>query len=131
MKNVLPILLLFLALIAPAFAASYSTEITMTPQKENGSYEVLVQVAELVEQNGKIMEKPIGQPKLHSPYGSPSSMHIGPESTSPNYQSEPNITVDVSWPKSGEPGVALCAVTIKQGDKIISKSKLQFKLGAK
>jgi len=107
-------------------AESYSTEFNMTSQKNKGVYEVVVQVSELHEQDGKITEKSIGQPRLQSPFGSPSSIRIGPDSQSPDFEKEPNVTVDVSWPKQGEPGAALCTVTIKRGEKVVSRSKMQF-----
>jgi hypothetical protein len=128
MKTLLSITLASLGFISFARGGSYSTEITMAPQKEKGNYEVVVQVAELVEQNGKTIEKLLGQPKLQSPFGSPSSMYVGPERTSANYANEDNITVDVSWPKTGETGIALCTVTVKRGESTVSRSKMQFKV---
>jgi hypothetical protein len=42
-----------------------------------------------------------------------------------NYQKEENVTVDVFCPKSGDSGFASCTVTVKWGDKVVSKSKLK------
>jgi len=131
MKQYFALLLASIAAITSAFAESYSTEVTMTPQKGKGTYEVVVNVSQLVEQDGKITEKLLGQPKLSSPFGSPASMRIGPEPTSENYKREENVTVDASWPKTGETGVALCTVTIKRGDKVVSKSTMKFTLDDK
>ena len=128
MKKHFALLLASITVVSSVFAESYSTEVTMTPQKGKGTYEVVVHVAELVEQDGKVTEKLLGQPKLSSPLGSPASMQIGPEPTSKNYKTEDNVTVEVSWPKAGETGVALCTVTIKRGDKVVSKSTMKFML---
>jgi len=128
MKSFLLILLGAFLALSTARAGNYSTEVTMTPQKETGTYEVEVQVAELVEQDGKTVEKPIGQPKLKSPFGSPSSIRIGPERGSSNYKQGVNVTLDVSWPKVGEAGAALCTVTIRMGDTVVSRSTTRFKL---
>ena len=131
MKTLLALLLASSFQLLCRGAESYSTEINMTSQKDKGVYEVVVQVSELHEQDGKITEKSIGQPRLQSPFGSPSSIRIGPDNQSPDFEKEPNVTVDVSWPKQGEPGAPLCTVTIKRGDKVVSRSKLQFSLKEK
>jgi hypothetical protein len=39
-----------------------------------------------------------------------------------------NVTVDVTWPYPSESGVASCAVTIKHGDKVVSKSRMQLQV---
>ena len=131
MKNHFALLLAFIAIVSSSWAASYSTEVTMAPQTEKDSYEVSVNITELVEQDGKVTEKVVGQPRLKSPFGSPASMYVGPESTSENYQKEDNVTVDVTWPKARETGVAICTVTIKHGDKVLSKSRMKFAIEAR
>jgi hypothetical protein len=131
MKTHFALLLTSIAAVTSSLGASYSTEVTMTPQKGKDTYEVIVNITELVEQDGKVTEKLLGQPKLSSPFGSPASMHIGPEPTSEEFKKEDNITVDVTWPKGGESGVAICTVTIKRGDKVASKSRMQFTLEGK
>jgi type III secretory pathway component EscV len=131
MKKHFALLFAFFAIVSSSWAASYSTEVTMTPQKEKDTYEVNVNITELVEQGGKATEKSLGQPKLKSPFGSPASMYVGPDAASENYQKEDNVTVDVTWPKAGETGVAICTVTIKHGDKVVSKSRMRFAIEAR
>jgi hypothetical protein len=46
----------------------------------------------------------------------------------PDYANKENVSVDVSWPYPNESGTAFCAVTIKRGNEVVSKSKLQLKI---
>jgi hypothetical protein len=116
------------AVAATAVAATYSTEATMSLQKEEGTYKVVVRVSQLVEQEGKLTEQLIAEPRIQSGPGIPATLYSGLQPSSPNYANEENVTVDVSWPYPNESGVALCAVTIKRGDRIVSKSRLQLKV---
>ena len=109
-----------------AFPASYSTEATLTPLNGKDAFEVVVRISQLVEVKGKLTEKIISQPKLVSELGVPASIYLGPEPTSRNYLGADNITVDVSWSKTGQTSVASCVVTIKRGDKPVWKSKMQM-----
>jgi len=131
MKKHFGLLFALFAIASSSAAASYSTEVTMAPQKEKNEYEISVAITELLTQDGKVTEKLLGQPRLRSPFGSPASMHIGPEPASEQFQKEDNITVDVTWPKAGETGVAICIVTIKRGDKLVSKSTMKLAIEGK
>jgi hypothetical protein len=51
--------------------------------------------------------------------------------SNPNYQNEDNVSVDVSWPVAGEGGFALCTVTVKRGDKVVSKSRMKVQVDNK
>lgn len=53
----------FCAVTNIAVAANYSTEATLTRQKDKGTYEVVVRVSQLVERNGLLVEELINQPK--------------------------------------------------------------------
>ena len=126
--------LVALLIVAPcAFAnavvaANYSTEATMSLQKDEGIYNVIVRVSKLVEQDGRVVEQLISQPRIKSSPGVPASLHSGLQPSDPNYANEENVTVDVSWPYPNESGTALCAVLVKYGDIIVSKSKLQLQI---
>ena len=100
----------------------------MSLQKEEGTFKVTVRVSQLVGQEGKLTEKLIAEPRIQSGPGIPATLYQGLQPSDPNYMNEENVTVDVSWPYPNESGVAFCAVTIKRGDRIVSKSKLQLKI---
>jgi len=106
-----------------AAAASYSTEATMTRQRDQGTYEVVVRVSHLVEQDGKFVEKLIEQPKIRSAPGVPASLCCGVQPSDRDYTKRENVSVDVSWPEAGKQDFAVCTVVVKLGDKIVSKTK--------
>ena len=109
---------------APGLA--YSTEATLSLQKEEGTCKAVVQVSKLVEQRGKVRWQLISQPRLQFAPGSPASLYVGLPPSNPNYTKEDNVSVDVSWPYPNESGVALCAVIVKRGDNMVSQSKFQL-----
>jgi hypothetical protein len=108
-----------------AFAASYSTEATMTRQKDQNTYEVNVHISHLIERNGTVAEEVIQRPRLISSPGVPASLHCGLSASDPNYAKDENVSVDVSWPETGKRDFAVCTVVIKLGDKIVSKTKMR------
>jgi len=87
-------------------------------------------VCRLLENDGKLREEVVARPKVLSSPGSPGSFYVGLGRTDSNYPNEENVTMDVSWPKEGESGFAICTITVKRGDKIVSKSKTQVQVGA-
>jgi len=111
------------AAASTAVAASYSTEATMTRQKDKGTYEVVVRVSHLVERDGKIIEELIEQPKITSAPGVPASLHCGLQPSDRDYTKRENVSVDVSWPKAGKQDFAVCTVVVKLGETIVSKTK--------
>jgi hypothetical protein len=106
-----------------AVAGSYSTEATMTRQKDKGTYEVVVRVSHLVEKDGKVVEELIEQPKITSAPGVPASLHCGVQPSDRDYKKRENVSVDVSWPETGKQDFAVCTVVVKLGDRIVSKTK--------
>jgi hypothetical protein len=100
----------------------------MSLQKDEGTYLVEVTVSELTEQNGKVTERVIAKPRILSSPGVPATLHQGVSPKDPDYAKEENFTVDVSWPYPNETGTASCTVTIKRGDSIVSKSRVQLKI---
>ena len=127
MNKLIPLLMSCACAIATAaVAATYSTDATMSLQKDEGTYKVLVRVSQLVEQDGKITEQVISEPRIQSAPGVPATLYTGLQPSHPNYANAENVTVDVSWPYPHESGVALCAVTVRRGSAIVSKSKLQL-----
>jgi hypothetical protein len=126
MKKHIALLIVTLTTITgTVFASSYSTEATITRQKDKNTYTVVVRVSRLVEQGGKLTEQVIAQPRVISSPGHPASMYQGLQAPNPNYKKEENVSVDVGWPEAGKSGFALCTVTVKLGDQTVSKSKLQ------
>ena len=132
MKKFITLLLAAACAIATtALAATYSTEATFTQQKDKGRFLVDVRVSQLVEQNGKLKEHLIARPRIDSAPGVPASLYSGLQPSHPNYHHEENVSVDVSWPEAGQSGFAICSVTVKLGDKVVSKSKLKMEVDSK
>lgn len=110
------------------FAATYSTEATMSLHKEEGKLNVDVRVWRLVDQDGKLVEQLVSAPRVKTAPGLPASLYTGLQPADPDYANKENVSVDVSWPYPDESGTAFCAVTIKRGNEVVSKSKLQLKI---
>jgi hypothetical protein len=117
-----------LTLAAIAADVYYSTVATIAPLMDKGQYKVDVRVSRLVEQDGKFVEKLIAQPRLLSGLGCPASLYQGLQPSNPDYQKQENVSVDVSWPYPDESGVAYCTVTVKLGDKLVSKTKVELQI---
>ena len=100
----------------------------MSLQKDEGELNVDVRVSQLVDHGGKPVERLVCAPRVKTAPGVPATLYTGPGRTDPSYANEDNVTVDVSWPYPNESGTAFCAVTIKRGDEVVSKSKLQLKI---
>src|SRR5207249_8516696 len=100
-------------------AASYSTDATLSLQKEEGILNVDVRVSRLVEQDGGSAEQLVAAPKIKTAPGVPATLYTGLQPTDPNYAKEENVSVDVSWPYPNETGTAFCVVTIKRGSQIV------------
>jgi len=130
MKQTLGILLITAAcLVGPAgVAGNYSTEATMSLQKDQGTVSVVVRVSRLLEQDGKLVEQLVTEPRIQTGPGVPASLYTGAQPSDPDYASRENVAVDVSWPYPNESGTAFCAVTIKRGSEVMSKSRLQLKI---
>ena len=119
------------AIATTSVAATYSTEATITQQKDKGRYLVDVRILQLVEQDGQLTEHLIARPRIDSAPGVPASLYKGPQPSQSNYQTEENVTVDVAWPDPGKSGFAVCSVTVKLGDKVVSKSKVKMEVDGK
>jgi hypothetical protein len=129
MKNLLILLIATAcAVAATAATANYSTEATITQQKEKGRFLVEVRVSQLVEQDGNVTEHLIARPRIDSAPGVPASLYSGLSPSHPNYDKEENVTVDVSWPEAGMRGFAICDVTVKLGNKVVSRSRMKMEV---
>jgi hypothetical protein len=109
-------------------AATYSTEATITKQKDKGTYQVDVCVSQLIERDGKLTEQVISRPKITSAPGVPASLYCGLQPSQPNYKNEENIHVEVSWPEAGKSSFAICNIIVKRGDNVVSKSRLKVQV---
>ena len=116
------------AVSTSAFAAAYTTEATISLQKDEGTYKVYARVSKLVVTDGKVTEKLITQPRIQSSPGVPASLYVGPKPSESDYATKENVTTDVSWPFPNESGTASCSVTIRQGNEIVYKSNFQLKV---
>lgn len=126
MKKLIAVLIATACAVASTtVAATYSTEATMTRQKDKGTYEVVVRVSQLIERNGKVTEELIDQPKITSSPGVPAGLHSGVQPSDRDYRKKENVSVDVSWPEAGKKDFAVCTVVVKLGDRIVSKTKMQ------
>jgi hypothetical protein len=126
MKKLIVILVAAACAVAgTAIAATYSTEATMTRQKDKGTYEVIVSVSQLVKRGDKIAEEVIARPKITSSPGVPAGLYSGLQPSDRDYTKKENVSVDVSWPEAGKRDFAVCTVVVRLGDKIVSKTKMQ------
>src|ERR1700761_4923840 len=119
-KTIASFVAVLLGVVSQTMAASYSTDATMSLQKEAGIYNVAIKVPELTMRHGKAVERVIAEPRIRSSPGVPATLHVGNDKES--------VTVDVSWPYPNESGTASCMVVVKHGDEAVSKSKLQLKV---
>ena len=111
-----------------ATAASYFTDATVSLQKDEGILNVDIRVSRLMEKDGKPVEQLVAAPRIKTAPGVPATLYTGSQPADPNYASQENVTVDVSWPYPNESGTAFCAVTVKRGDEVVSKARLQLKI---
>ena len=121
--------ILMAAIVLPgpaATGATYSTDATMSLQKDDCTYNVVVKISELTERDGKVTERLISQPRIKSTPGVPASLYVGGKQGDPTYREQENISVDVTWPFPNESGTASCAVVVRRGDEIVSKSTLRL-----
>lgn len=100
----------------------------MSLQKDEGELNVDVRVSRLVERKGRFVEELVAAPRIKTAPGVPATLYQGLQASDPNYSLSESVTVDVSWPYPNESGTAFCAVSVKQGDQVVSKSKLQLKI---
>lgn len=117
-----------IAVVPAAIAATYSTDATMSLQKGDCTYNVDVRVCELTGQGGNVTERVIARPRITSSPGVPATLYTGPGSGDPEYKQKENVTVEMSWPYPDESETAFCTVTIRRGDDIVSKSRMQLKV---
>jgi hypothetical protein len=113
------------AVASTAVAATYSTEATMTRQKDKGTYEVVVRVSQLVKRGDKVAEELIARPKITSSPGVPAGLYSGLQPSDRDYKRKENVSVDVSWPEAGKRDFAVCTVVVKLGNELVSKTKMQ------
>jgi len=114
--------------ISKGRAASYSTDANVSLQKDEGTLDVDVRVSRLEKQDGKSSEQLVAAPKIKTAPGVPATLYTGLQPGDPDFPSKENVTVDVSWPYPNESGTAFCAVTVKLGSEVVSKSRLQLKI---
>src|SRR5258708_7277401 len=94
-------------LVGPAvIGATYSTEATMSLQKDEGELDVAVRVSRLVDQDGKSVEQLVAAPRIKTAPGVPATLCQGLQPDDPNYHLGESVTVDVSWPYPNESGTA-------------------------
>jgi hypothetical protein len=113
------------AIATTTLAATYSTEATMTRQKDKNTYEVVVNVSQLVKKNGKLTEEIIARPKITSSPGVPAGLYSGLQPSDRDYKKKENVRVEVAWPETGKKDFATCTVIVKVGDNLVSKTKMQ------
>jgi hypothetical protein len=71
---------------------------------DKGQSEVAVFIYHLVVRDGEVMEELVTQLKMLSGLGVEASAYSGLQPPHPDYTKEPNVTADVSWPKTGASG---------------------------
>ena len=74
-KKLITLLVSTACLVGPAVvAATYSTEATMSLQKDEGTFNVVVRISRLLEQDGKLVEQLVDAPKIHTALGVPATL---------------------------------------------------------
>ena len=53
------------------------------------------------------------------------SLYVGLQPPHRDYAKAENVSADVSWPDVGKRDFAVCTITVKVGDRIVSKTKLK------
>ena len=119
------------ALASTVVAANYSTEATMTRQKDKNTYEVVVTVSQLVKRGDKVAEEIIARPKITSSPGVPAGLYSGLQPSDRDYNTKESVSVEVSWPEAGGKDFAVCTVVVKLGDELVSKTKMQVTVEGK
>jgi hypothetical protein len=119
-------LVIVVAVVSAKGADSYSVEATITLHKETKQYEAVGRVCKLVDRMTKQVEVVIARPSVISTMGSPGSFYVGSSRSDRNYRKLENVTMDVTWPKEGNQGFAVCTVIVKRGDRVLSKSQMQM-----
>jgi len=129
MQYFIKLLIVFALVTAPRINAdTYYTDATMSHQKDEGTINVIVRVSRLLDQDGEITEQLIAEQKILSVPDHPATTYTGLSPTHQDYDKEENVSVEVSWPYPNESGTAFCTITIKRGDRIVSKSRLQLEI---
>ena len=77
MKILVAVIAASLIALSSSYAAAYSTEATVTPQEDGGTYVVNARVAELVQQDGDVVERVISMPRLTAKLGEGGSVYVG------------------------------------------------------
>ena len=122
---------------ASALAASSSTESPITTDamitlnKNQGTYEVVVWVAQAVEKDGVVTHPVIAKPKVQGVFGTPATVYSGLQTTHKDYQQGINVTVNVFWPEAGKSGRGFWNVTVRRGDKVVAKSQMHMEVDGK
>ena len=123
--------------VASVLAASSSPEVPITTDamirlnKDKGTYEVVVRVAQSVDEDGTMKDKVIAKAKVQGAFGKPASAYSGLQPTQQHYQKEVNVTVNVFWPEVGKSDRAFYNVTVRRGDKVIAKSQMHMEVEGK
>jgi hypothetical protein len=129
MKRLFQLLLATALAAAPTVVAdSYTTDANMSPQKDEGTIDVRDRISRLLNQDGRASQELIAEPRIRSSPGVPGSLYVGLQPAHPDFAVKENFSVDMSWPYPMETGTAFCSVTIKRGDTIVSKSRLQLQI---
>jgi hypothetical protein len=109
----------------------YSMEATISLHKQVKQYEASARVCRLVDRRGHQAEEVVSRPRVMSSVGSRGSFYVGCDRSSPDYKKLENVSMDVFWPEDGEAGYAICTITVKRGDRVVAKSKMQVTVGEK
>jgi len=128
MKQLVACLIAAVCAATTVTAQSYSTVATMKHITGTDHYVVDAVISQLVDKDGGQVEKVISHPRVQTSAGVPASLYAGPSEKDAKYQSEDNVSMEVTWPKPGEGGMATCSLVVKRGDKITSKFKFQLQV---
>lgn len=118
-----------LALSAIAANVSYSIETTTTLGKDKQQYLVTARISRISEQDGKITETLIQQPRVSTTLGSNAQMTVGSCVPKANVDAL-GISMDVFSPKTVN-DYGWCIITITEDGHVLSKSASKVKFNEK
>ncbi len=129
MRTLLAILLAAICIVdSGAGPASFSTDTTIKASGEAGNYELAVRISHFVKSHGKSEEETIEWPKLKFSRGVPASLRCG---LGPKYPKNGAVDIEVSWPEADTLGRAVCMITFRFGEQVVSRSRIEIAEGIK
>jgi hypothetical protein len=129
MRTLLAVVFSGICLVASGASPwSFSTDTTVRARGEAGSYELAVRISHFVKRHGKFEEQTIEWPKLKFSRGVPASLRCG---LGPGYPKNGAVDIEISWPEVDAVGSAVCTISFRCGEQVMSRSRIEIAEGNK